>query len=500
MDQALKRVAIVAMLLIFALMVNVNYIQGGQADQLKKNKKNARQYADIFGFDRGKIMAGEKVLAYTKPLGDQKSGSSKNRKYQRVYNDGAIFSPVTGFFSGTGLKSGLEQSYDSLLDGRDNRLSAQSWLDSIVGKKAAGADVYTTIDPKAQLAAYNKLKVETLRRGAAVVIDIRTGAIKVAASYPSFDTNSVAGHDTTAAKELDRLDNETKPRVGNDANPKFKSSTPFVNKALSEVFPPGSSFKAVVASAFLQDGHDKNTLVPAPFEYPVPGGGAVVHNDAGGICGSAQSPLIGTFAESCNTTYALLGLKPELLGPEKVAAEARKYGFYQKIKVENDLFAPPSLFPDKLGPAEIFRGSFGQGETKATPLQMAMVASGIANNGTVMKPYLVDDVKTKDETLYSANRQEFSKPLSSASSSDLREMMREVVRAGTAKNLNGTGIAGKTGTAELDGDRRGLWFVGFYPSQAPKYGFAIMIEGTKGDFGATKSGPVAVAITQALQN
>jgi peptidoglycan glycosyltransferase len=107
-------------------------------------------------------------------------------------------------------------------------------------------------------------------------------------------------------------------------------------------------------------------------------------------------------------------------------------------------------------------------------------------------------VKTKGESLYSANPEEFSKPLSSASAADLQDMMREVVRTGTATNLNGTGIAGKTGTAELDGNRRGLWFVGFYPSQAPKYGFAIMIEGTKGDFGATKSGPVAVSITRAL--
>src|SRR5258708_9592165 len=166
------------MALIVILMININYVQGTQATALQKNKLNARQYQDIFARPRGKIYAGGQVLAYSKPVG----ASGKNQKYQRWYNNGNAFFPVTGYFASTGLTSGIESAYNGLLSGTDKRESVQSWVDAFIGQKPLGADVYTTIDPKAQALAYQAIGNAAKRRSAVVFIELKTGAIKVAAS------------------------------------------------------------------------------------------------------------------------------------------------------------------------------------------------------------------------------------------------------------------------------------------------------------------------------
>jgi peptidoglycan glycosyltransferase len=487
MDKQLKRVALVGLALMVILMININYIQGTQAEKLQTNKYNNRQFQDDFFLDRGEILSADGVkLAFSQKVNPDDAKS----KYQRKYiQDGAAFVPVTGFFAGTLQKDGLESAYDSLLDGKDKRQTVNSWLDTLAGKEPQGANVVTTIDAKAQRIAFKEIQV-TQRRAAAVVMDVKTGAIKVAASFPSFDPNTVAN--VNKAEQ----DQKTLTALGKEPN------APLVNKAYKEIFPPGSSFKTVVAAAFLQDNHTKDDLVPAPASIPVPGTNKPITNShTDNICGAQQSPLIGTFAQSCNTTYALLGDRDDLLGNKKVAAQARDFGFYKKIQIEEDLSAPASEYPkDTTDHGEILRGSFGQGETKATPLQMAMVAAAIANKGTIMKPYLVDKVQTREgDEIQSTDPEVFSKPISAESASQLEDMMRAVVDHGTAAStLKGSNIAGKTGTAELDGNRRGLWFVGFAPADNPKYAFAVSIEGTKGDFGASKSGPVAQAIVNAL--
>lgn len=487
MNSALKRTSIAATFLVVLLMINLNYLQGSQAEKLQKNKLNARQYADVFTHPRGQIMAGNEVLAYSQPS-DGPNGTSK--KFQRFYKDGAIFFPVTGYFASTGLTSGLEQAYNSMLNGTAKQESAQGWFDSFVGKPTKGANLYTTIDPKAQRIAYNELSKQTDRRGGAVVLDIATGAIKVAASYPSFDTNSVAGtNDGKKANDAFTAQQKKGTMAGD------------INRAYGELFPPGSSFKTVVAATALESGqYTKDSSVPAPFTAPIPQSTKQVTNDSPGVCSQAQgSPLIDTFAASCNTTFALLG--QQVLGSQKVESQAEKFQFAHSIEVEPGLKSATSVYPYNGTKPQIFLGSFGQGETKATPLQMAMVAAAVGSgDGTIMKPYIVQNVKSTDGSdLYTANPSEIGpKAISSNTAGQLQDMMRAVVNSpnGTATNLQGNNIAGKTGTAELDGNNRGLWFVGFAPADKPKIAFAIMIEGTKGDFGATKSGPVAAAIVK----
>ncbi|ROO90676.1 peptidoglycan glycosyltransferase [Actinocorallia herbida] len=495
MNKELKRVGLVGLALIGVLAINVNWIQAGQAEDLRVHKLNNRPLQGVSLRARGDIISADGVkMAWSDALspGDAKT------KYQRRYLKNAeAFVPVTGYYAGTMQQAGLELAYNSLLDGIDTRQSTDSWVRMLTGEKPLGGTIYTTIDSKAQTRAYQTLSAQNPLRAAAVVIDVKTGAIKVAASYPSFDPTSVAdiknpGDDQ---KKLDEL---------GDAK-----GQPLVDKAYSELFPPGSSFKTIVAAAFLgKDGNTKDSAVPSPREVPT-GGGVIGNSHNDNICGVGSAPLIGTFAQSCNTTYALLGVDDTVLGNEAVRAQSEKFGFYKPIPIEQDLDAPASQYPHNVDNRdEILRGSFGQGETKTTTLQMAMVAAAIANGGDMMKPYLVDKAvgriegdKGKPEetgTIHEAEQETFGKPISGDTASQLQDMMREVVASGTATNLQGRNIAGKTGTTELTATRGGAWFVGFAPADDPKYGFAVFVEGSTSLFGASTSGPIAADIIDAL--
>ena len=200
MDKPLRRVAIFSLLLFFGLMAQVNYVQGSQAEALRTDSKNSRQYADVFNNPRGQITAGGQVLVESKETGKD------NPKYGRHYKDGLIFSPATGFFNGGASK--VEMAYNSLLGGKDKRITQQRWFDTFIGKPAEGADVELTINPRAQQIAYARLKASTSRRAGAAVLDIKTGAILVLASFPSFDPNEVAPQQgLKGGQRLEQLEN-----------------------------------------------------------------------------------------------------------------------------------------------------------------------------------------------------------------------------------------------------------------------------------------------------
>jgi peptidoglycan glycosyltransferase len=468
MDKPLRRVTIFALLLIFALMVQVNYIQGSQAEKLQADKLNNRQYLDVFKRPRGKIIAGPETLVVSAlPPGKE--------NYARTYKDGPVFAPVTGFFNGGA--SGIELAYHSLLDGRDKRITNQRWFDQFIGKKAIGADVETTIDPRAQRTAYQALKGSTNRRAGAAVIDLKTGAIKVLASYPSFDPNEVAPQKGTAGgKRLQELEGQS------------GVIKPLVDNAMSQTFPPGSSFKTVVAALVMeQDGLTKESLVhTGPYLLPESGKPLPNSHDTGHCSG--QAPLLGAYAESCNTTFAKMAVD---MGIQKLHDGAARFGFGKRIEVEPDLYAAASDVPVKepgtdqpTGGDNVGRSGIGQANVRATPLQMAMVAAAVANDGKIMKPFLVQRVRAADqEVIYTADQ--------------LKTMMAAVVGQGTAKNLQGLNIAGKTGTAETGNAAfNSRWFVGYSPIENPRYAFAIVTEGPGS--AADAAGPVAGTIMRAV--
>jgi peptidoglycan glycosyltransferase len=489
MDKALRRLSIAGMLLIVVLMVNINYVQGSEADKLRTDPRNSRQYTDIFTRDRGKIMAGSVTLA------ESYKANKNDKNYLRRYLDNtAAFYPVTGVFMPNGTPLGMEEAYNGLLQGTDKKITVKSWFDSFVGKKPAGANVITTIDPDAQTKAYSLLKGSTDRRAGAAVIDIKTGAIKVLASYPSLDT-------TTVSDKVSSTD-----AVKNFAAAQKKKFDPTTNKADDDPVFPGSSFKIVVAAAMLEEGglNENSTVETSDLILQ---SGQKLPNDPGAACAGQPTSLKLAFANSCNSTFGRFALQ---LGADKLSGVAKKFGFESPVVLSdkpNLLQATPSTMDAVHHKAADLKGDLlartgiGQQDTQATPLQMAMVASAVANNGKLFQPYLVDKVVGPNgEDLGDANPTS-SQAVSSSTASQLQDMMRAVVDVGTAKNLQGQDVAGKTGTAERGVQGVSLndrWFVGFYPANSPKYAFAVMTEGS--GFGATEAGPLAAKIVQAVRS
>lgn len=482
MDKPLKRVTIFGLLLIVLLMAQINYLQGGQATDLQKDRLNNRQFLDVFKRPRGKIIAGTETLVSS-------TKNAKTENYDRNYKDGPIFAPVTGFFNGGA--GGLEFAYNSLLDGRDERITHQRWFDQFIGKKAVGADVETTIKPDAQRAAYTALKGSTNRRAGAAVIDLKTGAIVVLASYPSFDPNEVAPQKgIPGGKRLEALNNQK------------GVIKPLVDNAKAQTFPPGSSFKTVMAALVMEEQNltKESNVNTGPFVLPESRKPLPNSHDTGNCSGSA--PLIGAFAESCNTTFARFAVE---LTIAKTSEGAGRFGFNKRVKVAPDLFAAESDVPVKdpvtgapTGGDDTARSGIGQSNVRATPLQMAMVAAAVGNNGRIMQPYLVQRVRAADqEVLEEASPKEFAKPIKESTADQLKDMMRAVITQGTAKNLAGLNIAGKTGTAETGNEAfNSRWFVGFSPIDSPKYAFAIITEGPGAAAGT--AGPVAGTIMRAV--
>jgi peptidoglycan glycosyltransferase len=476
MNKTLRRTTIFSLLMLLALMVNVTYIQGAQEQKLRDDPLNARHFLAQFNRNRGLIMAGGTVIARSRDTGN------KDFKYQREYPDSEVFAPVTGYFAPSGAVTGVESAADGLLAGTDPRLTVQHWFDAIVGRTNQGATVHTTIDPAAQRATYDALRSSTSRRAAAIAIDVPTGAIKVMASYPSFDANSIAVHDTAASmKAYNRL---------------LKASgSPLIDKAVDESFAPGSTFKMITSAAGMdKQGLNKDSPVDTPGVLTLPSGNPL-HNDAdSGPCNGGQLPLIQAFAQSCNSTFGKLALD---MGQRKLGAEAAGFGFGQHIPLEKGLSSAASVYPKNMGGDDVGRSGIGQGSVSATPLQMALAAGAVAHGGVVMKPYVIQRVTSPDQSeIEAASPKELFRATSPQTASQLQDMMREVVATGTARGKVPTTMAGKTGTAETGLPYNERWFAGFAPADNPKIAFAVVTEGS--GFGADAAGPIATQMVKAL--
>ncbi|GAB2809000.1 penicillin-binding transpeptidase domain-containing protein [Actinocorallia aurea] len=472
MNVQLRRTAVLALAMIFAIMVNVTLIMAFQSEGLRQDSRNARQFNRQYERNRGAILAGDVRVAYSTPNEDGKT-------FDRHYEDGEIFSPVTGYF-GAFSQTGLEQGMNSVLDGTDTRVSVRGLVDWITGKLPKGADVHTTIVPRAQRVAYRQLEASTSLQAAAVAVNAETGAIEVMASYPSYDPEAVSVRDVSAASSaLKRLEGA----AGN----------PLLNKATRELYPPGSSFKIVTAAAALAHGIAEDGTVPAGSSYTLPGTATTIGNshDAG-TCGEARTTLIDAFAQSCNTTFAEIGA--EEVGNAGMREQSEAFGYGTRFEYAPGLTAVASDFPDT-DAAQTALASYGQGANVATVLQMALVAAGVVNGGVVMEPRLVDRITLRDSTLETTDPVVLGRAVTVAQAAELRQMMAAVVSEGTATNLQGEGVAGKTGTADVDGaaynDR---WFVG-YKVSGP-HAIAVMTQGT--GYGATAAGPIMAAIAAAL--
>lgn len=471
MNGAIRKVSVVILVMFLALMVNSTYSYVFRAPELNQDSRNRRVTDAEFGTDRGDILVGNTAVATTKPVDDRYN-------FQRSYPGGALYAPVTGYYSYLYKRSGLEQSMNAELSGSSNSQFMARLVDLATGKRPVGASVQTTLDARAQQAASRALGN---RPGAVVVIDYSTGAIKAMVSTPSYDPDLLATHDLNASEESWK-------RLNDDAG------KPLTNRANREIYPPGSTFKLVVSAAALESGMTPESKVDAPAQLKLPGSSRPLSNS--GSCGGTSITLKQALTTSCNTAYAGLGMD---LGENAIREQANKFGFGRTDELPQ-LPAVASRFPDKLDRAQLAQSSIGQYDVAATPLQMAMVGAGIANDGMVMQPYLVQQVRAADLTvLQTAAPRQFSQAMSADNAKALQDMMESVVTSGTgsAAQIPGVRVGGKTGTALTDGVHDPYaWFVAW--ADNPKVAVAVFVQDAGVQASDISGGRIAAPIARSV--
>lgn len=472
MNRPIRGVAVAAMAIFTALMLNLSYLYVGQQEYLNERPENRRVADARFAQDRGPIMVGNTPVAQSDPVKDR-------YKFQRSYGSGELYAQVTGYYSYLYRTSALEASYSSQLSGVDDSQFLTRLINSASGATPRGSTLETTLNAKAQKAAWNGLAG---RKGAVVAIDYSTGAIKALVSFPSYDPNDLATHDLGAStKAWDRL----------VADP----DKPMANRATREIYPPGSTFKLVTASAALDAGMSPDSIVDAS-PYKLPGSTRVIS----GNCGGSKITLSRALQVSCNPAFARLGVK---LGDEALRTQAQKFGFGTRFL--DDIGSAASRFPDEIDQAQTGMSAIGEFEVAASPLQMALVSAAAANGGIVMDPYIVDRILDSELRVISQTRpQQQSVALSSENAAALRQMMVSVVEQGTGfrARIPGVSVGGKTGTAHSDNERRPYaWFTAW--SADPEVAVCVFIEDAEipatDIAGGSLAAPIAKAVIEALR-
>ena len=473
MNAPLRRVAISVLVLFTLLIVNVNYIQVVRAERLRDDPTNTRVLVDEYARERGSIIVDGNEMAVSVPTDD-------GLKYLRTYPEGPLYAAVTGYYSLIYGTWALERAEDDILSGDDPRLFVRRIADLFTGRDPAGGDVVLTLDPAVQQAAMAGLGDVT---GAVVALDPSTGAILGMASTPTYDPNLLSSHDPASirdyAEQLEAADPD-----------------PRVNQAIRENYPPGSIFKVIVSAAALEEGYTPDRPIPAPDLLTLPNSTRTLENFNGSSCnGGADQPLIDALTVSCNTAFALLGIE---LGEDKLRETAEAFG------LDGEGFDIPlpvvdSHVGDIADDAALGQSSIGQRDVRMTPLQAAMVAAGVANGGSIMAPYLVDQVRAPDLSVVDrTSPEEFRRAVSEEIAGQLTEMMISVVANGSGRRarIDGVQVAGKTGTAQTTGAPDHNWFIGFAPADDPKIAVAVFVA-NGGGTGGDVSAPIARDVMQA---
>ncbi len=485
MNKPIRAMSIFCMLLFAALLLNATYLQYVDAGSLNNRSDNKRVRDAEFSRKRGAIVAGGTSIAESRKSEDQ-------YVYQRVYKQPLKDAHVTGYYSYIYGRSAVEASENEILSGSDPRLFVNRVVDLLGNSQPTGGSVSLTIDPKAQTAAFEGLRALGKNvQGAVVALEPSTGKILAMVSNPTYDPNLLASHQFSKVMRTWAALNKDPDR-------------PLLNRTIQEVYPPGSTFKLVTAAAALSSGqYTPDSKVKGGASLDLPQTSTDLVNENGSNCGGDPITLTRALEVSCNVSFGDIGLR---LGAAALREQAQKFGFGQTYL--NDLPGQvPSRFPADPDEPQTALSAIGQFDVAATPLQMAMVAAGIANGGTVMRPYVVDEVRAPDLSVLDKTSPEAfrSNAVSSAVARQLTSMMVEVVDQGTATTaqIPGIKVAGKTGTAQSSPSRPPYaWFVSFAPADNPKVAVAVLVEdaGVARDAisGSGLAAPIAKRVMEAV--
>lgn len=485
MNTPVRRVALAVMVMVVALIANATYVQVFRADSLRSDPRNSRILLDEYSRQRGQISAAGQVLAAS-------VATNSRYKFQRTYpvdpnnpNSPFAYAPVTGYYSLIFSSSGLERVEDSILNGSDGRLFSRRLFDMVAGRDPRGGNVVTTLNPVVQQVAYDQLASNGYQ-GSVVALDPRTGAILAMASTPTYDPNLLASHD---------------PAVHNAAWAELRDNpaTPLVNRATMATYPPGSTFKVVVTATALEEGVTPSTEFTAAPRITLPGTTATLENYGGSNCGSGSTAtLLEAFRRSCNTAFVQMGVD---MGAEKLRQVSTAFGLES-----GQWDVPLPVAESKLGPlpdlAAVGQSSIGQRDVALTPLQNAVIAATIANDGVRMEPHLVHQLQGPDLSVLSTTEpREVTRAVSPQIAQTLTQLMiaSEQNTGGTIPALQ---IASKTGTAEHGTDPRSTpphtWYIAFAPANDPKVAVAVIVESGGGRGLSATGGSVAAPVGRAV--
>ncbi|MEJ5946747.1 penicillin-binding protein 2 [Pseudokineococcus basanitobsidens] len=489
MNTPLRRLSVVVALLFALLLGGATWVQFARAGELDDDPRNSRTLLDELGRDRGTITAaGGEILA-------ESVEADGPIAYRRTYPGGQEWAHATGFYSVVYGATGIEDAVGPLLSGTADELFYRRLADLVTGRQPAGADVELTLLPEAQQAAQDALGDQ---KGAVVAIEPSTGKVLAMVSNPGYDPDELSSLDTEEVRDA-------YARLVDDPD------DPLVNRAVGgDLYPPGSVFKLVTAAAALESGdYTPQTVLPGPAVLDLPLTDVGLPNVSGEACGPGDEvSLADALRISCNTAFGSLGIE---LPDGAVADQAADFGYGRSLDIPVPVTA--SSYPDgELTPDVAAQSAIGQRDVRVTPLQVAMTTAAIADDGVLLQPQMVDAVRAEDlSVVEDPSPVELGRAVSEETAEQLTQMMELVVEdgTGTAAQISGVDVAGKSGTAEVgdqDGDGEAedphAWFTAFAPADDPQVAVAVVVE-NGGDAGSEASGgrtaaPVARQVMEAV--
>ncbi|MGY5319919.1 penicillin-binding transpeptidase domain-containing protein [Neomicrococcus lactis] len=481
MNQAIRNMWIAAVALFVVMLGSLTYVQFFAAADLNANPLNTRQLYREFDLPRGAI------LVDGKPIAESVAKEGGDFKYQRKYLEPELYAHITGFYSLAYGTRHLESTLNKELSGQSDSLFYDRMVNLITGGTSEGASVELTIDGDLQKTVYDALPDG--KQATAIVTDPKTGNILAMVSKPSYDPNVLAVHSTSqATANMDKILKTT-------------GLSPNINPAVGHLIAPGSTFKLIPLIASLESGkYNVNDTYDNPTQITLPGTNTSLSNFREGICSQqTKADLSFIIAQSCNTPFVTMS---QNVGEEAIRATAERFGFGKDLQIPMRVTA--SVFPDDIDAAQLAMSSIGQYNTKATPLQMNMVAMGIANDGVVMKPNIIKKVTASDlRVLQEPKPEEFSTATTKQVADQVTELMRQPVKSGTARKaaVEGVDLAAKTGTADIG--TSGLvngWITGFAPADNPQVAVTVVVERVTYDESRGTSSSIMKKILEAVFN
>ncbi|AAK78486.1 cell division protein FtsI/penicillin-binding protein 2 [Clostridium acetobutylicum] len=474
----IKKVLFIFLVIFFVTISYITYFELIVSPKIVNNTDNKRLWAK-----RNEVLRGTIYDRNKKAL--TKSERVNTLTQKREYTGGAMFSHVLGYVNPQYGLTGLEAKYDQYLMGADDQPINQYLMELIKNKGKVspedkrGEDVVTTLDYNIQQQAYNLLGDN---KGSVVVLNPKTGEILAMVSKPSYDPNDDALKASWAAL---------------NSNP----DRPLLNRAVSGLYPPGSTFKTVTAISALENisGIQNET-----FNDP----GQLVFNSTESLrdFGGESFGDIGfkhAYVVSSNVVFGKIGLQ---LGNNNLRQTAESFYFNKNIPCDG-IVIDKSKFPTlkSYEKGNMAQSAIGQASVLATPIQMALVASTVANDGVMMKPHVVNEILSPNgDKIKSIEPESIGNIVSKENAATMKDFMRNVVEDGTGVNaaVEGIQVAGKTGTADHKVNGKDAtphsWFIGFAPYDNPQVAIAVIVE-DGGQGGKAAAGIASKVIQTALQ-